>query len=217
MDTYTQADLDRAVKIAKEHAGGLYIWGGCSRRGSDCSGFQSIVINALNEWNLYTRRFGTGNWKERYRALGFVDGLGDDNDYSLGILYPWESSSGIGHVAGTLGTLAVESRGSRGVLVGPTARNAKSELFRHRFHLPIKDSPKPPAPTSPPYPGILRVGMHGQGVRTYQARMHRHGWQLDVDGIFGRRTREVTLAFQKAKRLAIDGIVGPKTWAAAFK
>ena len=216
VETYKQSDLDRALRVAREHAGGLYLWGGCSRRGSDCSGFMSILINAINGDNLYTRRFATGNWAERYKALGFITGIGDVNDFSLGFIYPWESSSRIGHVAGTLGTVAVESRGSRGVLVGSTARNAKSVLFRHRFHLPVKDAPIPPKPKMLPYPGILRLGMQSQNVKNYQTCMRARGWNLVSDGIFGPRTREVTLAFQKEKKLTIDGVVGPQTWKAAF-
>jgi len=35
-----------------------------------------------------------------------------------------------------------------------------------------------------------------------------------ADGIFGTKTREAVVAFQRAKRLQVDGIVGPKTLAA---
>jgi Putative peptidoglycan binding domain len=218
VETYTQTDLDRTLRVAALHNGGQYAWGKCERHRSDCSGFMSILINAINEDSLYRRLFGTGNWVGRYADLGFKVGLGDSNDFSLGFIYPWESRSGIGHVAGTLGTVAVESRGSRGVLVGVTARHARDELFRHHFHLPIIGKAKPkPVPTSyPPFPGYLRRGSRGEHVRKYQAQMHHRGWRLAVDGDFGPRTWKVTLAFQREKRLAVDGVVGPATWRAAF-
>jgi hypothetical protein len=221
VETYTQADLDRTIRVASAHAGGQYRWGKCERGGSDCSGFMSILINAINAVDadlLYRRLFGTGNWLGRYVDLGFKKGLGDSNDFSLGFIYPWESRSGIGHVAGTLGTVAVESRGSRGVLVGTTARHARDELFRHHFHLPVigKAKPKPPPTTYPPFPGYMRVGTRGEHVRKYQSQMHHRGWKLSIDGVYGRQTKEITVAFQREKRLVVDGVVGPATWKAAF-
>jgi hypothetical protein len=218
VETYTQADLDRAIKVAKAHAGGQYRWGKCEKGGSDCSGFMSININAINDDPLYRRVFGTGNWIGRYANLGFVKGLGDSNDFSLGFIYPWESRSGIGHVAGTLGTVAVESRGSRGVLVGSTARRADDELFRHHFHLPIigRAKPKPIPSTYPPFPGYLKRGSRNRHVKAYQTQMRKRGWKIAIDGDFGTKTWEVTLAFQREKKLAVDGVVGPATWKAAF-
>ncbi len=35
-----------------------------------------------------------------------------------------------------------------------------------------------------------------------------------IDGSYGRRTKEAVLAYQQAAGLAVDGLVGPKTWAA---
>jgi hypothetical protein len=59
---------------------------------------------------------------------------------ALGFIYPWEATSGIGHVAGTLGGVNYESRGSAGVLKGSRARGAKDPLFRHHFHIVLTDA-----------------------------------------------------------------------------
>ena len=59
----------------------------------------------------------------------------------------------------------------------------------------------------------------GEDVSTLQSRLELHGFQLPrwgVDGIFGPETEGVTRAFQASRGLAVDGIVGPMTWAAAF-
>lgn len=134
----TASDLDRAQALARSLAGGRYIWGGVSRAGSDCSGFLSILINAVKgRADPFVRLFATGNWSVVYSSLGFRPGLGATGDFSIGLAYPWELTSGIGHCAGTLGGLAVEARGGRGVLVGAEARSAENPLFRHHFHLPI--------------------------------------------------------------------------------
>lgn len=69
----------------------------------------------------------------------------------------------------------------------------------------------------PLYPGRLqRLGSTGPDVRNVQRRLRQRGWRIDVDGIYGRKTRDVVLAFQREKGLTADGIVGPTTWRALW-
>ncbi|MCE7081570.1 peptidoglycan-binding domain-containing protein [Streptomyces sp. ST2-7A] len=74
-------------------------------------------------------------------------------------------------------------------------------------------------PTPPPWPGVYfrypPVTSHSS-VRTWQQRMRDRGWSITVDGHYGAGSREVCLAFQREKRLTVDGIVGPATWDAAW-
>jgi len=61
----------------------------------------------------------------------------------------------------------------------------------------------------------LRRGSRGEVVRVLQSLLHRTGFDPGpVDGIFGSRTQSAVLAFQRARRLLVDGIVGPQTWGA---
>nr|WP_286119291.1 N-acetylmuramoyl-L-alanine amidase [Thermoactinomyces sp. DSM 45891] len=53
--------------------------------------------------------------------------------------------------------------------------------------------------------------MRGNDVKRVQ---HKIG--AKVDGIFGRETRAKVIAYQKARKLAADGIVGVKTWRSMF-
>lgn len=58
----------------------------------------------------------------------------------------------------------------------------------------------------------IKKGSSGKAVKVLQAILGG----LTVDGDFGAKTLNAVIAFQKAKGLEADGIVGPKTWKALF-
>ncbi|MCL2056972.1 MAG: peptidoglycan-binding protein [Oscillospiraceae bacterium] len=78
----------------------------------------------------------------------------------------------------------------------------------------------PPTPSpGPPFPGtLLRNGSRGDDVRLMQSKLmqlrgrHPSIPFIAVDGIFGPRTQEAVIAFQRAAGLNADGIIGPITW-----
>lgn len=53
-------------------------------------------------------------------------------------------------------------------------------------------------------------------IRTWQARMAERGWTITVDGLFGPQTEYVLRQFQSEKGLAVDGLLGPVSWSAAW-
>ncbi|MGO2860615.1 MAG: peptidoglycan recognition protein family protein [Brevibacterium sp.] len=57
---------------------------------------------------------------------------------------------------------------------------------------------------------------HRSDMREWQQQMQDRGWSLDVDGLYGRETNKITKQFQAEKGLKADGLIGPKTWAAAW-
>jgi hypothetical protein len=63
-------------------------------------------------------------------------------------------------------------------------------------------------------PGHL---MRGDDVRTWQQRMADLGRQIAVDGIYGPQSARVARDFQRDMSLDVDGVVGPKTWAASWQ
>lgn len=64
----------------------------------------------------------------------------------------------------------------------------------------------------------LREKSQGGQVRTLQRLLNALGHDSgEVDGIFGSKTENAVRAFQKAKGLGVDGIVGANTWAALLK
>lgn len=68
----------------------------------------------------------------------------------------------------------------------------------------------PPAATP-----TLKQGAKGAAVKDLQAKLNaKGGYGLAVDGDFGARTTNAVKAFQRARGLTADGVVGPRTWAA---
>lgn len=67
-------------------------------------------------------------------------------------------------------------------------------------------------------PGVLREGMRGEGIRLLQYFLAIIGTYyeslptVEVDGIFGPKTREAVTAFQNFAGLTPDGVVGRNTW-----
>jgi N-acetylmuramoyl-L-alanine amidase len=76
--------------------------------------------------------------------------------------------------------------------------------------------------TTLPYSGrplkyISENHMKGTDVRSVQQRLNNLGYNSGpTDGIFGIKTLFAVKAFQKAKGISVDGIVGPITWNKLF-
>ena len=73
-----------------------------------------------------------------------------------------------------------------------------------------------PADSAPAIPaderGLLRRGDRGEAVRVLQRCLRSAGYDLTIDGVFGRITLECVKSFQATHDLDRDGIVGPLTW-----
>lgn len=81
-----------------------------------------------------------------------------------------------------------------------------------------------PAPATPAKPvkqqdvtvtgptATVSYGSTGAKVKTLQAALVALGHTVDIDGEFGRDTREKVRKLQAMNRLDVDGIVGPQTW-----
>ncbi|PNY83007.1 peptidoglycan-binding protein [Deinococcus koreensis] len=60
----------------------------------------------------------------------------------------------------------------------------------------------------------LRLGDSGRDVVTLQYLLRHAGQTLSVDGSFGSGTDSAVRAFQRARGLSVDGVVGGNTWKA---
>ena len=60
---------------------------------------------------------------------------------------------------------------------------------------------------------VLQAGMTGEDIKQVQAQLIQQGYNPgDADGIFGKVTQSAVIAFQQAKKLSDDGIVGTDTF-----
>src|SRR5215207_3005985 len=72
----------------------------------------------------------------------------------------------------------------------------------------------PTADAAPAFTTSVTLGARGAAVQQLQEALTKAGFDTGgADGRFGSRTRAAVVAYQSAKGLAADGIVGPRTWA----
>lgn len=81
-----------------------------------------------------------------------------------------------------------------------------------------KPAPAKPAAKVPAFPGrVLTLNpAYDANLKVWQTQMRKRGWKITADGRFGPQTRTLVMAFQKEKRLGVDGKIGPITWRAAW-
>jgi hypothetical protein len=78
-------------------------------------------------------------------------------------------------------------------------------------------TPPPASSAAPPYPGRPLVDLTvSDAALVWQAQMAVRGWDIVADGAYGPASASVCEQFQAEKGLAVDGIVGPDTWAATW-
>ncbi|MDX3199961.1 replication protein [Streptomyces scabiei] len=112
---------------ARTQAGKKYQWGGNGNPSWDCSGFLSAIESVIRGQKPH-RRWATGAFSGATAPSGWVRGA--RSPYMIGI-----TNSGVGHTAGTLNGVNVESRGGDGVIVGSRARGYRSSLFTDVYGL----------------------------------------------------------------------------------
>lgn len=61
---------------------------------------------------------------------------------------------------------------------------------------------------------VLRPWDVGEAVEELQLILRAHGFSLRVDGVFGWITETAVKEFQQQHHLRLNGVVGPRTWAA---
>lgn len=162
--------VKRAQAWAKSQVGKPYVWGGVGPDGYDCSGFMSALTNVLRGQNPFgrvgtTSTFPWGGFSSGFDKMGFT--IGSTNSYA----------GGVGHMAGTLGGLNVESAGGIGVRVGASARGYNDGGFSTVAHM-----------TGLQYGGIVRrragglLARIGEGSNDEAVMPLPKNWRTDVFG-----------------------------------
>lgn len=57
----------------------------------------------------------------------------------------------------------------------------------------------------------MRKGSRGESVKWLQWELNKRGAALQIDGVFGQKTKDAVITYQQNNGLDPDGIVGPKT------
>ncbi|TXS22383.1 hypothetical protein EAO70_05850 [Streptomyces sp. adm13(2018)] len=115
----------RGLAWARTQAGLPYQWGGNGNPSWDCSGLVSAVESVIRGQDPH-RRWATGSFSGKTAPPGWV--LNGRSPYRIGI-----TNAGVGHTAGTINGVNVESRGGDGVVIGKGARAWNDKLFTHHY------------------------------------------------------------------------------------
>ncbi|MGW7327475.1 hypothetical protein ACWGIU_02370 [Streptomyces sp. NPDC054840] len=112
-----------AMGFARSQAGKPYQWGGAGNPSWDCSGFMSGIQKVILGQSPLGRLWSTFSFQGDTAPAGWHRGL--RSPFMVGI-----TNNGVGHTAGTLAGMNVESRGGEGVVVGSRARGYNNSLFQ---------------------------------------------------------------------------------------
>ena len=91
---------------------------------------------------------------------------------------------------------------------------ADSKLGKWKYWGVLAAADMPSASEAALPTATLRRGDRDADVKALQRALRSAGYNLEIDGVFGRITEECVKSFQATHDLVRDGVVGPLTWAA---
>jgi len=99
------------------------------------------------------------------------------------------------------------------------ARGKRVPTYAQSAYIGGGGQPAPP-PTGgvPPWPGkVFAYGDCDPALRTFQLRMNTYGYHFQGTGCYYAETKQAVLALQRANGIKDSGLLGPKTWTAAWQ
>ncbi|MGW5175908.1 hypothetical protein ACWERY_16290 [Streptomyces sp. NPDC004082] len=117
--------VQRALSWVKTQNGLPYQWAGNGNPSWDCSGLMSAIESVIRGERPH-RRWATGSFYGSHGPSGWVRNL--NSPFMIGI-----TNAGVGHTAGTLAGMNVESSGGAGVHMGKSARGYNNSMFTSRW------------------------------------------------------------------------------------
>lgn len=147
------------------------------------------------------------------------------------VFFDWKKNGVAAHVGivervydnGLVGTIEGNTSGSDNANGGMVMRRKRRSGEIMGYGRPPYGKNTAPSPNAkhPSWNGryifLTTPNMRGDDVRIWQEQMVHRGWELEVDGVFGEKSQEVLIQFQKEKGLDPDGKIGVITWDAAFE
>ncbi|MEU3020086.1 tape measure protein [Nocardiopsis sp. NPDC007018] len=125
--------LQAGARFARSQHGLPYQWGGNGNPSWDCSGFVSAIESVIRGQRPH-RRWSTHAFSGARAPSGWVQNL--RSPYMIGVTH-----AGVGHTAGTLMGVNVESAGGgKGVVVGSRAKGYRGFPYRYGFRPVVGDS-----------------------------------------------------------------------------
>jgi hypothetical protein len=189
--------LSGAMAFGSSQQGKPYVWGASGPNGYDCSGFVSALINYAKGRNPFQRLGATGSmpWSDMAAGIGrFMVGWFKGNP---------------GHTAATINGVNFESRGGRGVVVGPSARGAFDPLFtNHARVMGFKNGGRPGLEGDPPFDLLNPRGKQFQaqlaqvlGIKTFDTGLLAGGWAPGTLAYNGTSKHETVRTAEQEARL----------------
>ncbi|MGW3692189.1 hypothetical protein [Streptomyces sp. NPDC005125] len=153
--TSATGGVGRALMWARSKAGFPYQWGGAGNPSFDCSGFMSSIQKVILGQVPKGRLWSTFSFAGNNAPAGRVRNL--RSPFQIGI-----TNAGVGHTAGTLAGVNVESRGDAGVVVGKSARGWNDPLFTSHYGFAPALAKKPSGYFAGGFPSVGELAMVGE-------------------------------------------------------
>jgi hypothetical protein len=211
MANSVQAEADRFLSVAQPQPGEILVldWEGYDSANSSVSKADQLAYKEA--WLRYVKQ----------KTPNLAVGMYCNFDY-------WENVDTTGYVADFLWiATAGRAAGDPGIRANWLFHQySDSPVDQDYCHLGSTDELRSWAlsfaPSGPAWPGeylsVQTPMLHDSNVQAWQQRMSDRGWHITVDGWYGPASATVCRQFQTEKGLQpVDGIVGPATWAAAFR
>ncbi|MFE1363177.1 hypothetical protein ACFW84_02895 [Streptomyces anulatus] len=153
--TSATGSVGKALMWARSKDGMPYQWGGAGDPSFDCSGFMSSIQKVILGQIPRGRLWSTFSFQGDNAPAGWVRNL--RSPFQIGI-----TNAGVGHTAGTLAGVNVESRGGDGVVVGKGARGWNDSLFTDHYGFAPAIGKKIAGYASGGYPNIGETAWVGE-------------------------------------------------------
>jgi resuscitation-promoting factor RpfA len=97
------------------------------------------------------------------------------------------------------------------------ARSKRVPRWAESAYIGGSGQPAPAPGAMPPWPGkVYAYGDCATALRAWQLRMNKFGYHFQGTGCYYAETRAAVLALQRANGIKASGLLGPKTWRAAW-